>query len=132
MMRGRIYKFRAIKIGSTVPNQFVYGSLVQNPNETLIIDADGFAHPVAPMTVGQFTGCLGKDRVEIYEGDRILGRTVVDDVYDTEPEHPFTIEWKHGSFCSDCGQWDDGQHNWHSIEHCETRDWEVIGNTVVM
>ena len=71
-------KFRGLRVAN---NEWVYGSLIQKEGYSAIVifdkghDAVYNAYlelQVIPESVGQFTGIIDKDDVDIYEGDKCI------------------------------------------------------------
>lgn len=67
-MRTSIGKFRGI---STETNEWIYGYFFTFMGVCFIKGSDGFDHVVYTDSVGEFTGRLDDDGVEMYEGDLI-------------------------------------------------------------
>ena len=87
----RIIKFRGLAVSS---GEMVYGCLIKKRYNALadwmIEDENGLGSDVVTESIGQFTGLLDVDGVELYEGD-IVAYTLKDD--SKKRVVVATIEW---------------------------------------
>lgn len=86
------------------------------------------------QTMGQYVGIQDKFQHEIFEGDIVKYMSLLD------KEEIGYVKFKDGSFrlsklidCNpeylgDIRQWNDGDHDWYSIENIESFDIQIIGN----
>ena len=85
----REIKFRGIPING---GDYVYGSFIDYPAESIIISWEEGSTEVEPNSVSQFTGLLDIDLVEIYDGDTIEFE------YNIGGKVRGTIEWAKGGY----------------------------------
>jgi hypothetical protein len=117
----RTIKFRGKR---TEDNRFVYGDLIQYGNQYCSIRVNLAKAGEIPNyveflvyieTLGQFTGLVDKNGIEIYEGDYLKGF-----------EYPVTFE--DGSFCATIQY--DLIRCWLNSDNCNLQNLEVVGNVI--
>lgn len=132
-----IPKFRGKSTDKSNKGQWVYGNLIVDGNNALIVNGIieseedyvtlGDWCPVDLKTVGQSTGLFGTNDVEIFEKDivmttRFAGRADADGgYYEYEKDYKGVVKMLEGSWLIDTGTDDD--YLW-----TETEENEVIGN----
>lgn len=105
----REIKFRAQVIGT---KEWVYGFYFSHQGVSSIFIPEKGSFTVIPETVGQFTGMLDKNGVEIYEGDLVNSNYF---------RHGIVEFWDFGWYFKNI---DDDHHSFRTAVH----SFEVIGN----
>lgn len=116
-----------------ITNEWVYGDLVTSrKSEGLYYINDGkYDHSVIPESVGQFTGLVDKNGVNIYEGDVVKFQEYENLSWDEESFKLFSLEERKGKlrdhYISQV-YWEEGNFLFNISETCQCCLSACFGN----